>query len=349
MSLLVQDERLTRNVGAAVVFVALAAIAFVVFVYDQIEWHERVRIDVFFLQTGGLHEGSPLVVAGREIGEIEAIVQSPHGAPGPLLGEEGVRVTVAIDKREAALITRGGDVFVASRGALGARYLEVGPAPPEATESFATNTLPLRGREAPSIDRVMQRTWNNLTIAREFADAVRPEITDLRARLAELQSTLAELSPNIVGVASLSVEVGGLMAEARALRDVGLGGDPGRAKLTTVIGESRATLARARVVFDELGTKVRALRASSGALRARLDDKGAAALAALELAIERIRDVIDKVDPLLAKVDELEARIARGEGSLGKLMKDPEFPEDAKALGKIMKRKPWKVMQRPKD
>lgn len=346
MSLLAQDERLTRNVGAAVLFLVAAAIAFVVFVYDQIEWRERVRIDVYFQQTGGLREGAPLVVAGREIGEIESIGLSPHGAPGPLNGEEGVRVTVAITKREAAKITRGGDVFVTSRGALGARYLEVGPAPAEGA-SFADNTDDILGREPPSIDRVMQRTWDNLTITREFADAVRPEMTELRARLAELETTMAELSPNIVGVTGLGMEVTGLMAEARELRDVGLGGDAGRAKVTDVIGQSRATLARARLVLDELGTKMRALSASGRALRARLGEKGPAAIAAIELAIARIRAAVDKLDPLLAKVDELNARIARGEGSLGKLMKDPEFPEDAKALGKILKRKPWKVMQRP--
>ena len=344
--MLAQDERLTRKVGAAALLLLAGAIVFVVFVYDQIEWREHVRIDVYFHSAGGLREGAPLVVAGRDIGEIEAIGFSPRGAPGPLNGEEGVRVTVAIATREAARVTRGGDVFVASRGAFGARYLEIGPAPGDGV-SFADNTEPLLGREPPTIDRVMQRTWDNLNITREFADAVRPEMTELRARLAELQTTLAELSPNIVGVAGLGVEVTGLMAEARALRDVGLGGDAGRARLNDVIGQSRATLARARVVFDELGSKMRTLSSSSSALRARLGEKGPAAIAAVELAITRIRAAIDKVDPLLAKVDEINARIARGEGSLGKLMKDPEFPEDAKALGKIMKRKPWKVMQRP--
>jgi hypothetical protein len=28
-------------------------------------------------------------------------------------------------------------------------------------------------------------------------------------------------------------------------------------------------------------------------------------------------------------------------------MNDPEFPEDAKELGKILKRQPWKVINRP--
>ena len=342
MSLLAQDERLTRRVGAIALLVIAAAIAFVVVLYDKIEWREQVRIEVEFHQTGGLREGAPFVVGGREIGEVESIALSQP---------EGVVVTVAIAKREAARVTRGGDVFVASKGAFGARYLEIGPAPLALADgpSLADDPSRIAGREPPTIDRVMQRTWDNLNITREFADAVRPEMTELRARLAELGTTLEQLSPNIVGVAGLGVEIRGLASEARQLRDLGLGGDAGRAKITDVIGESRAMIARARMVLDALGGKAKLLSASSSSLRARLGERGPAAIAAVELAIERIRTAIDKVDPLLAKVAELNARIARGEGSLGKLMKDPEFPEDAKALGKLMKRQPWRIIQRPAD
>jgi ABC-type transporter Mla subunit MlaD len=339
VSLLAQDERLTRSVGACVLVLLAAAITFVVFVYDELELRDRVRIDVTFEQAGGLREGAPFVVAGRAVGEVESIGLVPQG---------GVVVTVAILKDEAARITRGGDVFVTSRGALGARYLEIGPAPADGP-SLAENSSPLRGREPPSIDRVMQRTWDNLNVAKDFAAAVRPEMDALRARLAELGTTLEQLSPNLVGVAGLGVEVSGLMAEARTLRDVTLGGDAGRAQMTDVIAQARATFARARGLLDELRPRLRALQASTGALRARLGERGPAAIAAVELAIDRIRAAIDKVDPLLAKVQDLNARIARGEGSLGKLANDPEFPEDAKALGKIMKRQPWRVIQRPAD
>ena len=57
--------------------------------------------------------------------------------------------------------------------------------------------------------------------------------------------------------------------------------------------------------------------------------------------------VIDKIDPLLAQVEAVQQHIARGDGSLLKLMHDPEFPEDAKELGKILKRQPWKIINRP--
>jgi phospholipid/cholesterol/gamma-HCH transport system substrate-binding protein len=348
VSLLAQDERLTRRVGAVVLLLVAAAIAFMVFLYDRIEWRSHVRIGVYFRHAGGLHEGAPIVVAGRAIGEIESIARSPHGAPNtPLDGEEGIVATVAIEERIAKQITSGGDIFVTSKGTIGARYLEIGPAPDPSAKSLAEDPHPVLGNDPPSMDRVLQRTWDNLTITREFADAVRPEMDELRARLRDLSKTLDELSPNIVGVASLGVEVSALADEARTLRDVGLGGDAGREKITNVIGEARATVAHAKRVFDELGARAHALSSNATALRARLGERGPEMVHNVELAIDRMRAAIDKIDPLLAKVDEINARIARGEGSLGKLMKDPEFPEDAKALGKIMKRQPWKVMQRP--
>lgn len=42
---------------------------------------------------------------------------------------------------------------------------------------------------------------------------------------------------------------------------------------------------------------------------------------------------------------ELVRRIARGEGSLGRLRGDAELPEDAKQPGKIRKRQPRRIMQ----
>ncbi len=347
MSLLAQDEALTRKVGAAVLLLVAAGIAFVVFVYDRIEWGPHVRIGVYFRQTGGLREGAPLVVGGKSIGEVESIALAPRDPAGPLGGDEGVVATIAIAKRDAKRIARGGDVFVTSRGAFGARYLEIGPAPDPDGATLADDTRPIVGRDPPTMDRVLQRTWDNLNITRDFAEAVRPEYDVLRAQLGELATTLEQLSPNIAGAAGLALEIQGLAAEARKFRDIELGGDDGLAKLAATVTAARSTLAQARLVLDQLGTKARALTASTDALRTRLGERGPEALAKVELAIDRMRAAIDKIDPLLAKVEDLNARIARGEGSLGKLMKDPEFPEDAKALGKIMKRQPWKVLARP--
>lgn len=339
--MLVQDERLTRKVGAVAIVVGLAAIVFVVAIADRIEWGARTRITVELASSGGLREGAAFTVAGRTVGEVESIALSPSG---------GVAVGVSLEADEAARIGRGGDVFVTSRGTFGERYLEIGPDPdPDGPHLREGDRL--IGREPPSLDRVLQRTWDNLTIAKQFAEAVAPEFAAFRDQLRALGTTLDELFPpaNLIGVAALGVEVQGLVDEARRLRDVSLGGEVGLVAIGAVLDRARATIAQAREVLDGLEGKAGLLATRLDTVRARVDKRGPAAVAAVELAIARLRTALDKIDPLLAKVADINGRLARGEGSIGRLMKDPEFPEDAKELGKMLKRQPWKLFARPKQ
>jgi hypothetical protein len=348
MSLLAQDQHLTRRVGAVTLALLAAAIGFFVFVYDQIEWGSPIRVHVYFLSTGGLQEGAPFIVAGKPLGHIESIALSPRGAVGkcggattPLAGEEGVVVTVALDGDAAKRVTKGGDVFVTSHGALSSRFLELGPPPPGLGPTLA-ECDEFRGNDPPSLDRVLQRTWDNLTTARRFVDEVRPEARALGAEIDKLQAMMFELAPEILFRSDYSE----LFDEARRTY-AALGGDPGIARIQalgdhteTVIGEARVSIAKLRASADMLS-------AGLDVLKARLGGKGAQAIEHVEIAIARVRAAIAKVDPLLAQVDAIQQRIERGEGSLLKLARDPEFPEDAKELGKILKRQPWKLLDRP--
>jgi ABC-type transporter Mla subunit MlaD len=340
MSLLAQDEQLTRRVGAVSLALLAAAIAFFVFFYDRIEWGAHLRVRVYLHDTGGLREGAGFVVGGREIGKIESIALVPRGAPGPLGGDEGVVATVAIDRDAAGGVAVGGDVFVASRGMLSARYLELGPAPENGVPIRAGDEL--LARDPPSLDRVLQRTWDNLTMTRAFANDVRPETQALGAKLDELRATLDGLAPGN----TLRADVDALVTEATHTWDDALGGRAGMDRLGEVADRARATLAQARRTLDVLDARVTALRAGVDGLRARTTGDHDV-LARVSLAIDRIRAMIDKLDPLIAQIDALDAAIAAGQGSLLKLMHDPEFPEDAKELGKILKRKPWRVIGHP--
>lgn len=346
MSLLAQDERLARRVGAVVLCALVAAIGFVVFVLDRLDWGDKVRVRVYLRETGGVVEGAPLVVGGREVGEVERIASSPRGAPGPLGGDEGVVMTVAIDAEVARRLRRDADVFVASRGLLSTRYLELGPVPEDGP--LLADGDELRGRDPPSLDRVLNRTWANLLVVKRFAEAVSPEVDRLEQALAELDATLGQVAPSVVGVSSLDLEVDALVTEARRTYD-GLGGRDGLARVGALIEQTHTTVACARHVITQLRARGDELGAAVEALRVRAGAGGSEALAKVELAIERARAAIDRLEPLLARIDEVRVRIERGEGSLGRLMKDPEFPEDAKALGKIIKRNPWRVIARPKD
>ncbi|MEJ7601199.1 MAG: MlaD family protein [Kofleriaceae bacterium] len=340
MSLLAQDAGLTRRVGAVTLLLGLAAIVFVVFVADRIEWTRQTRFSIAFASTGSLREGAAFVVAGRAVGTVEAITLDPAG---------GVVASVAIAADQARRIARDGDVFITSRGPLGERYLEIGPSTATAFEPLHEGDR-LVGRDPPSLDRVLQRTWDNLTTAKQFAEAVAPEFAALRDQLRALGTTIDELVPaNLIGMASLGVELDGLATEARQLRDVGLGGEPGLHAIADTLNRARVTTAQVRRVLDTLDAQAAPLGANVAAMRARIATRGPAAVAAVERAIARLRGALDKIDPLFAKVADLTSRLARGEGSIGRLMKDPEFPEDAKDLGRILKRHPWRILLRPRD
>jgi ABC-type transporter Mla subunit MlaD len=342
VSLLAQDERLTRRVGAIALCVIALAIVFFVFVYDQLELGSTTRIRVYLHHSAGLREHAPLVVGGQPIGRIEAIQSVPHGGANPLHGELGVVALVAIEGEHAWKVPRAAEIFVASHGPLSDKYLEV--APPKGDPGPAVHEGDeLVAPDPPSLDNMLQHTWTNMTMFRAFAEQVHPEMQALRGELATLGDNLDAFD----GVAPLVLDAAGLAARARHTYDVSLGGEPGLERFGAMVKHARATLAQARATIDRVAPEVDALAANATRARGRLEANDP--VARLEATIARVRSVLDKVEPLLAQVDAIGDRLAKGEGSLGRLMNDPEFPEDAKELGKILKRQPWKVIARPKD
>jgi ABC-type transporter Mla subunit MlaD len=354
VSLLAQDEGLARRVGAVAVLVMGAAIACLVFLLDRVALGSPIQIRVVFHHVAGLHEHAALVVGGQPVGRIEAISPLPHGAGGLLAGEVGVAVTVTIAGDNVWKVPAASEIFVASRGPLSDRYLEV--APPHGDPGPAIHDgQELRGVDPPSLDNIMQHTWTNMTTFKLFVEAVKPELQALGRELDELQAQVGQLTgppPGTTGgasagVAALASETRRLLAAARHTYDSSLGGDAGIAGVRAMVRDARATVAEIRAAIDLLGPRAAAIAANLARVRGHL--AGADPIARGDQAIAQLRAALDKIDPLLAKLDELGERIAAGEGSFGRLIQDPEFPEDAKDLGKIMKRQFWKIIARPPD
>jgi len=347
--LLAQNERLARRVGAVALLALATAAAVFVFLLDRIELRPSIRIRVVFRHSTGLHEHAALVVAGQPVGRIEAISPVPHGAGGLLAGEVGVAVTVAIDDRNAWQVPARAEIFVASRGPLSDRYLQV--APPAGDPGPAIRDgQELRGVDPPSLDNVLQRTWANITTYQRFADAVRPELAALRGQLAVLRGQLDGVAGDlgaVGGVRGLVREVRGLVGAAQATYAGSLGGDPGVAQIRGMIHDARAAIDEIGAAVAVLGPRVDAIAANLGRVRGHLAATGPIARA--QQVIAAVRATLDKLAPVLATIDELGERFANGEGSIARLLNDPEFPEDTKELSKIMKRQPWKVIVRPPD
>ncbi len=347
MSLLVQDPRLARRVGAMTIVVAVAVIAGFVFLLDRVELGSPVRIRVLFRQTGGLHEHAALVVGGQPVGQIEAITPVPHGAGGPLGGEVGVSVLVAVDGDSAWKVPATAEIFVASRGALSDRYLEV--APPAGPPGAAIHDgQALRGVDPPSLDNALQRTWSNMLTFKLFVETVRPELAALRTQIDRLRALLAELAndPQTAHV-TLAADARALITEARTTYDTALGGTPGVAQLGAMASHARQTLGELRGIVDQLAPRAEAIAADVRRVQGHV--AATAPIARAQQALATLRAALDQLDPLVARLEDLGQRLAAGEGSLGRLMTDPEFPEDAKDLGKILKRRPWRILERPAD
>ena len=347
MSLLAQDPRLAQRVGAIAIIGLLGVTAGFVFLLDRIELGALVRIRVLFHRTGGLHEQAALVVAGQPVGHIEAITPVPHGAPGLLAGEVGVAVTVAVDGDLAWQVPAGAEIFVSSRGALSDRYLEVAP-PTGAPGPAIRDGQELRGVDPPSLDNVLQHTWANMTTYKIFVETVRPSLVALRTQVDQLRAELAALArePGVADTA-LGADLRALVAAATETYDHGLGGAPAIAALRAMLGHAPATRTELRATHDVLAPHAAAIAAHVAQIRGQL--AASDPLARAEHAISALRAAVAQLDPLVATLTDLGDRLAAGEGSLGRLMTDPEFPEDAKDLGKIIKRHPWRILARPHD
>lgn len=347
MSLLAQDERLTRKVGAIALALIGLAIGFFVFLWDRIEIGARTRIKVYFHHSAGLMEHAPLIVGGEQIGRIEAIENVGRGGKNPLDGDVGMMAVVAIEGHDAWKVPADAIVFVSSRGPLSAKYLEVAPPKRDAPPSAAIQEgAELLGIDPPTLDNVLNRSWRNMTNFRAFAEAVGPEMAMLRGEIGKLRQTITSLAPP-AGALGLYVEAKALVAEAQKTYEVGLGGEFGLAAFRSMIASARTTLAQLRVALDKIEPLAAKLDADVTRIKGTIAAHDPAGR--VEATIAKARAVLDQIEPLLAKVDDVSGRLARGEGSLGLLMHDPEFPEDAKELGKILKRQPWKVIAKPKD
>jgi len=364
VSLLAGTERLQTRLGAAVMLALLGAILFVVFLADRIELTPQIRFEVQFVHSGPLHSGAQVVVAGQPIGVVEAIVAVPRGAPGPLGGEAGVAAKVRIDRSAAWMVDAAGEFFVSSRGPLAERYIEIGPQPcerrpqtrpRECTDTSVVPRVPItggakvRGVDPPSMDRVMQRTWDNLQTTRAFVEELRPEMEALFASIDTLRATIESVQPMPGEWDRLFREAGAMIAAAQTTWDDVLGGQAGVDDIRATIGQSRAVMALARDRLDQLSGTWQTLAVELDRMQQRIAVKGGAALEKLGDAIAQAQVAMAKLEPLRKKIDDIRDRLDRGQGSIGKLMKDPEFPEDAKELGKILKRQPWKIIGHPPD
>ena len=326
-----------RVAGVAVLAVLALAIALLMGDGGWLGGGGGMRVHVVLAHAGPLRTGHPVRVGGVRIGRIQSVRTMP-------VRDDGARVVLdlAIDRDHAWLLRDNSEFFQNQQALLSEPYLEVALPAGAAPGAALGDGAMVRGIDAVDLDRLLQRVWGMASATAGWMRAELPEIDELGAALDELERALDQVDPESVdrlasSVPALRDEVDGVLADVRAIDGVAPSASGLPARLQALSERVRAEVERLRARTDALAARVARIRDRlDPALRRQLD----AALAAADQATRRVQDAVEDATALVEMV-------ARGEGSLGALLADPELGDDVKAALRIMKQQPWRLLGKP--
>jgi hypothetical protein len=342
MAIRAADPRLTLRVGTGMVALLVILVVYLLFLRDRMFLGESVNVRVHFQHVGALQEGAEVIVAGRTVGQVTSIRLLPEG--------RGVEAIARVYEGRRHMVPENGDYFVSSRGVFSERYLEVGP-PRDGAEpgTPAFEGMKVVAADPPTMDRVWQNAWDNLQTAKTFMAEVGPEASALVTEVEELGRQIDAVEPGPGEYDRMRASIDRAVAEARTLYlALELGGArPG--DLAALMGRARVALDQIRLTTRQLRVRLAEIDEDFARMRGRLDVAAPGLELKVRLALRATDNALERFDRLQTKVADLMGVIERGEGTIGRIANDPEFPEDAKELGKILKRTPMRVIGHPQD
>lgn len=346
------DDRTSRRVGAVVIaLIGLAAAA--VLTVDCSGLRRGIDVTAYYAHIGALEEGADVQVAGRVIGKVQAVqlltAHAVRDPSHPLHPGGGVAVRLRIQQRYAGWAAPNGEFFIAVKGVLGDAYIEIGPPPGEAAPSRAlADGDHVRGIDPPRMEQVLVKSFQNMMEFRRLLDESAPAARELMAALSELGDTLQLIEPQPGAYAVTGGAFRELGREWGALSDgiaAGLAGQGLRGRdALRVATEAAALTGRVRAELGATGAALDRFLADVGRIRARIPGD---LRARLEGSVASARASVTRLEHAVAVAQDLVARLRGGQGTVGALLNDPEFIDDAKQLGKILKREPWRILGHP--
>lgn len=346
MGLAVHDERLTLRVGTTTLALVAALVAGML-ALGRCELRPRFTATVYFAHTGPLREGAEVQVASQVIGKVTDISLLPAyritDPAHPLYGTGGVAVQLRIEKRRAHMAPVNGEYFLGAKGLIGEAFVEIARPPDGAPPGRPLQQGDaVRGVDAPQLDRALWRSYASLKQSQALLAELAPEAARLGQSMAALGTTLDGLDAAVPGEGMAPWRA--LVAEAQGVAETWSGGELRWQDVSAVAAQARRTVDRARALLAEMEQRVQVLSAALDSVRGRvpdgLGDRLAAALAQAEASLDRVGGIVANVEALMAGIE-------HGQGTIGALLGDPEFSDDAKQLGKLIKRQPWRVIAPP--
>lgn len=342
------DDRVARRVGVVVMaLVAVAAAA--VLLVDCSRLRPGIEVTIYYAHIGALEEGADVQIAGRAVGVVTSVQLLPPRAVRdprhPLHPAGGVAVHVRLQKRYAGWAMTDSDYFITAKGVLGEPYIEIGPGQVDRPDHRGLRAGDaVRGADPARMDQVIVRSFQNMSELRRLLDDVSPAARELRDSLARLADTLREIEPEPGAYGALAGNLVHLSSSLDSLTAGFRAENLGPAELSALADAAGAFADRARAELVLIGAALDRLSADLDRVRGSIPPGLAERL---DRAIATARLATARVERIVATGQELADRIDKGHGTVGALMNDPEFIDDAKQLGKILKREPWRVVGHP--
>jgi phospholipid/cholesterol/gamma-HCH transport system substrate-binding protein len=331
------ERRLEIKVGAFLL-AAIGGCLALLYLMGELSFSKATALAVEFSHTGNVVKGAPVKLGGVPVGRVERIILTPEqrdefGVPMP------VRMELSVDAPSLAALRKDAAVTVATTGPLGEAYLELYPG---VSKLPLPSDKPLRGVDAPRLDLVAGRLSSFLESASKVLEEDPRALSTLVHGVAGLSSTLdGVLTENRTDIHTLATELALAAKDLRSLSQTARANlEPGGkgARLIDDAAESAKIMRQTLPgLTQEAGKAVGGLAALSGGFT---QEDGAK----LRVAIDKYSAAGEKLERLADRGDRVLSRLEAGEGTAGKVLKDPQLYDDLKELVKDLRKSPWKML-----
>jgi ABC-type transporter Mla subunit MlaD len=340
-------ERLNRAVGLVVLFLVSGAAAGVLLVGDK-PVMPVLQFDVEFDRVGQLRVGAPVKIANMEVGgvlSIRFIKPSEIRAGGKKTKVGRVRVAVWIKKRYRKFVRVNSQFIVTSANLIGARHLEIVPPKGEPGRVIRAGDAVL-GDSPSLLDRMLQMTYDNLTVALDLIKSMRPEWAVASKSARRVRRTAEEFRKEKETVKRIVDSARRAQKDAKAVHRGLMRATGDWKRFEKLRWEIKRVTRKAERALKPVRQKARRLSAAIDNLQRRVKQLN------VRGKIKRVKKLWKLAERRTRTIRKHLKRVERAlrlaEGTVGAFAQDKEIYDDFKATQKKLKHTPWSPIARPK-